>query len=107
MIMCKICGVEFEMITPSHLKYRHGLTISAYRNQYGDIMSEDKKTAYKERIKENHWARRPVEETKHIREAVAKAGVQRMKKMNDNGKAFRWDAEKAAAYWDEIGRAHV
>ena len=45
---------------------------------------------WKRHISETHWSRKPLEETKHVREALAEIGRQSMKKLNaPGGKAFR------------------
>jgi len=43
MVKCCICGEEFKVIVPSHLK-AHGVTLQEYREQFPDapIYSEDR-----------------------------------------------------------------
>lgn len=38
MIKCIVCGNEFKIITPSHLKQAHGITMSQYRERFPDAL---------------------------------------------------------------------
>lgn len=33
-LQCQICGKEFMMIAPAHLKYKHGITMEEYKRKY-------------------------------------------------------------------------
>lgn len=35
-IICYLCSKQFDMITPSHLKYKHGITVAEYRAMFPD-----------------------------------------------------------------------
>lgn len=35
-VVCQICGEEFPIITPSHLKNKHGISLSIYRERFPD-----------------------------------------------------------------------
>lgn len=42
MIKCILCGREFKVITPKHLKSVHGITMSQYRERFPDAPIYDR-----------------------------------------------------------------
>jgi len=98
MVKCEVCGKEFLVIMFSHLKL-HNLTMSEYKNMFPDVQiygipMRNKGTHLSElhlqHLRENHWARKPIEETQEIRKICSENGRRSYEKMNsEGGTAFR------------------
>ena len=101
MIECQLCHKKFGIISPSHLKFKHNMGVAEYRRLYGDVMTSEKKKEVSKKIKENHWSKKPKEETKKIRKAISSNGSRVMKQINETGKAFRWTKKHAKEYWTD------
>jgi hypothetical protein len=113
-VVCCVCEKEFKKITQSHLKAKHSMTMECYISLFPDAvlvnnalreisskigkrnkgrqswckgikMSDD----FRRKIRESHWARKPIEETIEIRKKMSENGRATMDFLNKSGKAFR------------------
>jgi len=79
----KVVNVKKEKINNPPSKI-HGNTGRIAWNRGRKSTEEEKR-----KIRESHWARKPPEETLEIRKKMSINGSNTMKKINENGKAFR------------------
>lgn len=107
MIECRICRREFKFISPKHLKCIHGIGVAEYRSQFGEIMSEEQKTSWAQKQKENHWSRKPIEETVELRAKLAENGKKVMALIKEDGRAYRFTSETSKAIWTEEHRKKI
>lgn len=107
MIKCGICHCEFKFISPKHLKCIHGIGVAEYKRQYGDVMSNEQKVSWAEKQKENHWSRKPVEETATIRAKLSENGKKVMAILKEDGRAHRFTSESSKAIWTEEHRSDI
>lgn len=104
---CAICNKEYEVITASHIKFKHELGVAEYIALYGDVMSPERRLQQNQRLRDNHWSKKPLEETKLIRENQSRIGKQVMTKLNEQGRAFKYDSNTAKALWTDDHRKHI
>ena len=63
--------------------------------------------SFKEKIKINHWSKKPIEETRKLRLKLAENGKKVMALINKDGRAHRWTSETAKALWTEEHRQEI
>lgn len=107
MIQCAICRRDFEFISPKHLKCIHGIGVAEYRRQYGETMSEEQKASWAQKQKENHWSRKPVEETAELRAKLAENDKKAMALIKEDGRAHRFTSKSSKAIWTEEHRKEI
>jgi hypothetical protein len=92
------------MVSATHLKYKHNIGISEYIKNYGDIMTVEQRQAWKEKNIINHWSKKPLEDTKYIRDKCAKNGKRVMHQLNSEGRAHKFTTETSKMLWTEEHR---
>ena len=101
MIKCKVCGREYKSLA-RHIG-KHGLNKKTYQELYpGEIIQVLTKD-HKEKIKSSHWSTREATETENIRKKISENGARVMKRLNDEGKAFRMEK----GFWSEDHKSYM
>lgn len=113
-VICKLCEKIFKTITFSHLYRKHKMSFSEYILRFPDaslVSDESRENSSKigkknkgrrawnkgltateesrQKTRDTHWSRKPIEETIDIRAKMSINGTNTMKRINDEGKAFR------------------
>ena len=100
-VICKICGKEFKSLA-GHLK-KHGHDKNSYHEIFPNAIIQSLDEEQKKKISISHWSKRDPNEIMHIKRVLSENGKAAMKKINENGKAFRMKS----GFWSQAHKDYM
>lgn len=99
-VRCEICGMETEMLTSTHLKFKHGISFKEYREQFPNAptITRAKDTARRENISKKTKGRIAHNKGKKTSDEQKKKQSDTMKKKYSSGELVHWNTGNT---WDE------
>lgn len=88
MLVCQFCKKDFKSLV-GHVKRKHNVSSKEYRKLFPGSVMIIITEKHREKMKKNHWARKPKEQTVHVRASCSRNGTNSMNLINSNGTAFR------------------
>lgn len=122
--MCQICGNYYLKISNSHLK-KHKTTLSQYKKDFPDAMmvseytrkimskkislgkkgkssslkGRERSADFRQKIKDTHWSKKPMNEQEHIREKLRENGRRVAQYLVDNDIKYKFTTESSKKIW--------